>query len=88
MRDRVTDRDLDRLCDRINELTGSPMRPWGPDGANVGNYHIGSAYGGVRLERMFNTGGGITTPLRSGYVSRRELYEALSAFIAGLETEY
>ena len=85
MGQRITDKDLDKLCDRINELTESPMRPWGDGEANIGNFHIAHAYGGVRLHRMYNKGGGITTPLGGGYVTKRELYDRLHAYILGME---
>ncbi len=87
---RVTNKQLQALVDRINELTGSPMEPWSrqPDGkykANIGNYHISGAYGGVCLHRMMNDGGGVTTPLSYGHIPKRELFEQLRAYVAGLE---
>lgn len=90
MSDRITNKQLEHLVDRINELTGSPKTAWTrqPDGslrANIGNYHISGAYGGVCLHRMMNDGGGVTTPLSYGHIPKRELYDQLRAFIAGLE---
>lgn len=88
--DRITDKHLQALCDRINTLTGSPMTPYterdGRHRANVGNYHISRAYGGVCLHRMSNESGGVTTPLTHGHVPARELYEQMRAYIAGIET--
>ena len=104
--DRVTEKQLQYLVDKINELTDSPLHPWvwrpepdrkvwrpEPDGnfqAQIGNYHlsatvVGHRYGGVCLHRMMNESGGVTTPLVAGYVPKRELYNAMRAFIAGLE---
>jgi len=34
---------------------------------------------------MMNTGGGVDTPLGMGYGTKRELFEALRAFIRGIE---
>lgn len=89
MRDRVTDKMLQFLVDRINEVTGSPKEPWTRKGdkltSNIGNYHISSAYGGVCLHRMMNGGGGVNTPLVCGHVPKRELYNAMRAFLTGLE---
>lgn len=82
---RITDKQLESLVDRINELTDSPMQPWIDGKAQIGNYHLSYAYGGVCLHRMFNTGGGVTTPLVHGHVPKRELYNAMWAFIEGLE---
>lgn len=88
---RITEKDLQRLCDRINEATGSPMKPWdraeGEDRmrAQIGNYHLSHAYGGVCLHRMHNEGGGVSTPLSGGHEPKRDLYNRMTAFLAGLE---
>ena len=87
--ERITEKKLNALCERLNKLTGSPETPYTLDGvgirANVGNYHISHAYGGVCLHRMSNESGGVTTPLNCGHVSKRELYNAMHAFMAGFE---
>ena len=91
---RITDKQLDQLATYLNELTGSPLeystRTPQPDGttkfkANAGHYHISHAYGGVCLHRVCNEGGGISTPLIHGHVPKRELYNAMQAFIKGLD---
>ena len=90
---RITDRDLEAVCARINVATSSPLLPWSPrDGggmrANVGAYHLDYAYGGVTLHRMESEGGGISTPIGGGYRTKRELYGEMQAYLAGLaETE-
>jgi len=85
---RITDKQLDALAVAINRETGSPETPYTrtADGvrANVGNYHISHAYGGVCLHRMSNEAGGVTTPLSYGHVTKRELYNAMHAYLAGL----
>ena len=89
MTTRITIANLQAVVDRINRVTGSPSTPWRREGdrnrANIGNYHLSHAYGGVCLHRMANEGGGVTTPLGSGHVPKRELYEQLHAFARGLE---
>jgi len=91
MTQRTTIRHLEALCDTINALTGSPKEPYDMSGerprANVGNYHLDQAYGGVALARMSNEGGGISRPLGHGYYTKRELADQLRAFIRGLESE-
>lgn len=87
---RIADRHLQALCDRLNKLTNSPAKTYalnesGKRCAHIGNFHIGSAYSGVQLQRIANDAGGITTPLGGGYGTKRALYEKMSAFIAGLE---
>ena len=88
--ERITKKDLELSVQYLNELTGNPTEPYTKiDGrlvANVGNYHISGAYGGNALHRMHNTSGGISTPLHTGYIPKRELYRVLRAFISGIET--
>ena len=89
MTTRITIANLQAVVDRINRVTGSPATHLRREGdrnrANIGNYHLSHAYGGVCLHRMCNESGGVTTPLGSGHVPKRELYEQLHAFLRGLE---
>lgn len=91
MADRITDKHLESMCARINAAARMPLKPWvfdaatGKNIAQIGNYHISGAYGGVQLHQMHNAAGGVSTPLNTGYVAKRELYNALAAFLAGLE---
>ncbi len=89
MAERITDKHLQAVCDRINRITKSPMEPYALDPvkgkhvAQVGNYHISHAYGGVCLHRMVSDAGGVSDVLRLGHVSKRELRNAMFAFIEG-----
>jgi hypothetical protein len=83
---RITESHLQAKIDRLNRITGSPAEPWTAGKANIGNYHLSHAYGGVCLHRMHNSGGGVSSPLSTGHVSKRELAGLLSAFIAGIES--
>lgn len=87
---KITIRDLDAVVRRINLITDSPQQAYieiasGEFKAQVGNYHLSSAYGGYCLHRINNESGGITTPINSGYVSKRELYSLMQAYIRGLQ---
>ncbi len=94
MADRITQKDLEYQVKRINEKTNSPETPYTRNGkkgkreagftANIGNYHLDYAYGGVKLVRMVSDGGGITMVSRSGFGTKRELYNWMSAFLAGI----
>ena len=89
MSERITEKMLERLCDLINQETGSPMASYvkGADGkyhAQVGNYHLSHAYGGVNLCRMSNTSGGISNVFSCGHVPKRDLYNRMHALLAGL----
>ena len=87
--DRITNTQLNAIVDRINRATNSPMTPYtknadGKHTANIGNYHLDWAYGGVCLQRMDNDAGGVNTPLGIGHVTKRALRDAMYAYIAGI----
>ena len=92
MADRITLKHLEGMVSRLNRITGSPPAPYvkGDDGrhhAQIGCYHLSQAYGGVQLVRMYNDGGGVSTPLMGGHVSKREAYDQIYAFIRGIEAQ-
>jgi len=90
---RITFKDLESLVTRINKVTDSPLTPYTKhaDGSftpNGGNYHLDGAYGGYQLQRMCRDGStGTENVLRTGHLSKPELYRLMSAFCAGLETK-
>lgn len=87
---RITLKDLEAQVNRINKMTNSPLTPWrkedGKMRANIGNYHLDQAYGGIKLVRMDNEGGGISLVSRNGYGTKRELYIWMEAYLTGLES--
>ena len=91
MAQQVTKRDLEGVVKRINLAAGMPLTPYTKSGgkyiANIGNYHLDWAYGGVKLSRMSSAGGGTSDPLYSGYTTKRELYNMLHAFVNGMEAQ-
>jgi hypothetical protein len=82
---RITEAHLQAIVDRINRITGSPAEPYIDGKAQPGNYHISHAYGGVALHRMSNTSGGVSSPLSTGHIPKRELAALMYAFINGIE---
>jgi hypothetical protein len=84
MTNRVTEKQLQAIVDRINRITNSPAEPYINGKAQIGNYHLSHAYGGVSLHRMHNDGGGVSSPLSIGHVTKRELQNLMYAFICGL----
>jgi len=87
---RITDKDLQAAVDRINRMLGMPMKPYEKDAegryhAQIGNFHLSHQYGGVCVHRMSNEDGGVSTPIMYAHVPKREAYEAIHAFIRGLE---
>ena len=85
--DRITDKHLQAIVDRLNRITGMPAAPYIDGKAQMGNYHLSHAYGGVALHRMYNDAGGITSPLSTGHITKRELANLMHAYIAGLESK-
>ncbi len=87
---RITERDLQSVCDRINRTVGAPIAPYTRKGGvfspNPGTYLISAAYGGYALHRMAPEGTGESDVFRSGHIARRDLYERMHAFLTGLET--
>lgn len=76
---RITIRDLEKLCQRINRLT---------EAAEEGHYLIDlhqGVGGTVCLEIENGPGGGVSDVLTRGHVSKRELYQRMDGFIKGLE---
>lgn len=82
---RVTNQQLEYLISRINEVTGSPAEPWTEGKANVGNYHLDFAYGGVAIGRMCNESGGMERVSTQGFGTKRQAYDWMDAFLRGLE---
>lgn len=84
-------KDLEQIIEQLNHLTKQPSTPWTRDDkakrmtANIGNYHLSRAYGGHQLHQMHTEGGGVTVPIYTGYTTKRELYNAISYFIAGIK---
>lgn len=87
---RITQRMIQAQVDRLNRLTGQPVDALTRDSnghlrTNVGHYLIDFAYGGVELQQYMSPGGAVNIPLNAGHGTKRELYEALSAYIQGIE---
>ncbi len=91
--ERITQKDLEWFVKRINELTGSPQDRYtknadGRHKANAGNYHLDYAYGGVKLVRMCSEGSGVAVISHSGFGTKRELYNWMRAFVAGIQIKH
>lgn len=84
--------DLEFMVGRINEATNSPKTYGQKDSegkfcTNIGHYHLDRAYGGNKLVRTDNESGGIRE-ITSGFVSKKELYNLLQAFLKGVNHEH
>lgn len=85
---RITNKMLDTLVLQLNQLTESPETTYTKRGdkyqANIGNYHLSYAYGGVALHRIQNKHGGIEDVLSTGHVPKRDLWNRIKAYKTGL----
>lgn len=85
---RITQKDLECLVKRINDTTNSPITTCTKNAKqyvwNINNYHLDYAYGGVKLVRTCNEHGGISTISTGGFGTKRELYNWMQAFLAGI----
>ena len=88
MQNRITRAHIVAKAAIINRMTNSPAESSrmvdGKYCANIGNYHISGAYGGVCLHRMATEGGGVSDVFNCGHVPARKLADLMSAYIAGL----
>jgi len=90
MSNRITIKQLESIVEGINRATNSPLEPYTRDEngkwrANIGNFHLSQAYGGVELQRMVTEGGGVSCPAWNGHIPKREAAERLWTFRNGLE---
>jgi len=80
---RITLKNLEAVVDRINNALDRPMTPWTKTTANIGNFHLYGAYGGYALHEMISEGGGVND-IFGGYMTKRELWEKMHAFLRGV----
>lgn len=86
---RTTMAHLEGLIRRLNRVAGTPETTYNKDGnkwtANIGNFHLDSAYGGYSLVQMMSEGGGVKDVLHCGFTTKSELYSLIYAYISGIE---
>lgn len=95
---RITQRDLEAVCQRINRtVNGREMNAYECDGetrdgeahpryhAVIDAYTLSGAYGGYSLHRIVNESGGVTDVFGAGHMPKRELYDRMHAFLRGFE---
>lgn len=93
---RITIADLDGQVNRLNRIAGTPLQPYAdatpeqleadPTSKYVPQkdcFFLDWAYGGVKLVQM-EKGSTERDVLGTGYVPKRECYEAITQYITGL----
>jgi len=91
MPQRITVWHLEAIIACINRAMNTPTEPYalGADGrhrAQVGAYHLSSAYGGYCLHQIVNDGGGVRDVFSCGHVPARDLANRMHAFRAGVDS--
>ena len=94
---RVTKKMLKNKVNELNKITGSPVDYYRIDKSpgdifqvkhtNKNHFCLAGAYGGYQLQRVCNSGGGVNSFFNTGYTSKKELYNLISAFIDGIELQ-
>ena len=86
--DKVREKDLYAVLERMNRVVNGRPDTYVPETREFvpGAYRIDGAYGGWRVERIEGVNGTVEGDvLLTGYVSRRALYQAMQAFLRGVE---
>ena len=87
--ERITRKQLDFLCERINNAKKTPAKPYERiDGSlvgQIGNYHLSGAYGGVCLHQTMTEGGGVRDVFSCGHVTKRDLYQMMRAYLVACQ---
>ena len=83
--DRITNKHLEAMTNRLNKLVGAEPKVWNKETgkSNAGTYYVQGAYGGYRLERIANDGGGASDISLRG--TKREIYEQIKTAVTVLE---
>ena len=88
--DRITQKQLEFMCDRINVAHKPPAAPYARIDdkliGQVGNYHLSGAYGGVCLHQIANESGGARDVFSCGHVPKRDLYNRMHAYLVACES--
>ena len=86
---RITEGMIQKRIDYLNKVTDSPETSYTKTelgmSANIGNFHLSGAYGGVCLHRMSNEAGGVSSVFNCGHIPKRELFERINAYIDGVQ---
>ena len=91
MSNRINQTDLENLLERINIAAGRNIKPYSNDGTrfhpNAGTYLLDWAYGGVRLSQMSMKEGCTGQRGITSRGTKRETYERMQAFLAGMKEQ-
>ena len=78
---RITNKMLEEEVLHLNNLINTEEKTF----QDVGFYHLSYAYGGVELQRVANSRGGVHCVSRGGHIGKRQLHDWICAYICGIE---
>lgn len=86
---RITEKQLDALCEHLNTTLKRPLKPWVRDDqgnlkAQIGNIHVYMCLGVCALHEMANEGGGVRV-IVSGR-TKRDCFDQVHAYLRGVES--
>lgn len=86
---RTTEKSLEDLVLRLNKIANTSTTPYAKNPktdqfeAQIGNFHLDSAYGRTALHEMLSDTGGVYDVFH-GHYTKREMHLLLWGFIQGL----
>lgn len=88
--ERTTTKQLEFMCKRINIAKKTPATPYERIDDKLigqkGNFHLHGGYGGVCLHQTMTESGGVRDVFSCGHVTKRDLYNRMSAYLVACET--
>jgi hypothetical protein len=86
---RITKAQLEAVIEWLNKELKRPLKPYenidGKFTAQIGNFHMYSAYGKYGLHEMNNEHGGVKTIIHLG--TKKELFNAIHRLLDGIRLE-
>ena len=87
---RITIKQIDAVIEWLNNELERPQEPYGKDEngklkAQIGNFHMYSAYGKYGLHETQNEQGGVKTVVELG--TKKELFNAIHRLLDGVRLE-
>lgn len=83
---RITEKMLQARVNYLNRMKG--FEPEEVKYNTLGAFVLDYAYGGVALHRVLTEGGGVSDVFNSGHISKRDLFNRISALRQGIEGKY
>lgn len=92
MTNRITEKQLFAVCERINRTMETPLAPYARNESGqivpcANAYMIDMAYGRYSLHQMMPEGTGERDVLGCGHLSKRDLIDRMYAFLAGVDAK-